>query len=363
MKDKSPNKQLLLYFSAQLPSKDIPIAGQKVAYSHLTELSKKYDIILFSFINKTEEPFFDPKIYSFCLETNFYRLNKYRKVINHLFSINFPLKVSGRFQYNIMNDLTNTIKRYGIKNMFFEFTSSMLYARKVKDIYKEINIEFVEHDVTYQAFERLSKKNNLLFKYFYKFEYRRMKKFEIESLKFFNKVYTLNRKDKKLLEQANIKDTHVLYPKVDDWICKVKRIPEINTILFLGAMHREENQDAILWFTKEIFPEICIKYPNTILYVVGGGVPDKIKRLASNNIKITGFVENLKPYFEKSGVAVVPLRYGAGIKIKTLETITAKIPTIATTVGAEGIEPNDYLSVADSSKDFINKLIERLSKN
>lgn len=360
METLTPN---LLYFSAQLPSAKIPIAGQKVAWNHLKELSLKNKIILISFINEQESTYFSPGDYDFCLEKKFFRISRIQKFKNHLKNLNYPSKVTGRYQNRIFNKMLELIKKFHIKKVFFEFTSSLLYANKLKQLHPDIEVEFVEHDVTFQSFKRLSFSHNILRKLMYSIEYVRMRNFEIKALSLFETVSTLNEKDRKILNEHGIKKVNVYYPKVEDWIINTRRETiEPYSIMFLGAMHRKENNLAVLWFCQKIFPAIQEDFPEAKFYIIGGGITQKIKDLSINNenIIVTGFVDDLKPFFEKIQVAVVPLHYGAGIKIKTLETISAGIPTVATEIGAEGIEPNPNLFIAKTKRKFIEIISEQL---
>ena len=49
----------VLFLSAHLPSKDVPQAGQRIAFDNLQSYSSDYNIYLFSYINEAEKPFFD----------------------------------------------------------------------------------------------------------------------------------------------------------------------------------------------------------------------------------------------------------------------------------------------------------------
>jgi hypothetical protein len=50
------------------------------------------------------------------------------------------------------------------------------------------------------------------------------------------------------------------------------------------------------------------------------------------------------------GLAVVPLRYGAGVKGKVIEAVQHNVPLVTTPVGAEGIpDAHEVLWVADSA--------------
>jgi glycosyltransferase involved in cell wall biosynthesis len=78
------------------------------------------------------------------------------------------------------------------------------------------------------------------------------------------------------------------------------------------------------------------------LIIVGSNVPKEIQQLAGNGVEIKGFVsdDELKNLYNSSRIAVVPLRYGAGVKGKTVEALFYGIPVVTTSYGTEGL-PGD----------------------
>lgn len=111
-------------------------------------------------------------------------------------------------------------------------------------------------------------------------------------------------------------------------------------ILFVGNFNHRPNSDAILWFTKEIYPYIIEKYPDIILHIVGSPVFKEIKEIESTNIKLYGFLGDKDLYFlyKKCRIAIAPLRFGAGVKGKIIEAAYNQIPMITTSIGAEGLD-------------------------
>ena len=76
---------------------------------------------------------------------------------------------------------------------------------------------------------------------------------------------------------------------------------------------------------------------------------------------MTGAVDSFDAVYESADVCVVPLRNGAGVKFKTIEAMMWGIPTVATEVGAEGIERADLLhAVADDAALFADAVIGAL---
>ena len=149
-----------------------------------------------------------------------------------------------------------------------------------------------------------------------------------------------------------------IYPEISD-----EKDFDLNArrdLLFVGGFGHPPNIDAVLWFGKEIFPQILEKYPNIIWRIVGANPPEEIRTLANENIKLLGFVsdEELKNLYHTSRLVVIPLRYGAGVKGKVVESLYYCCPFITTPVGAEGIPLGEKnIWVVENGCDMARKII------
>jgi len=110
-----------------------------------------------------------------------------------------------------------------------------------------------------------------------------------------------------------------------------------NRIIFTGNMPYFPNEDAAIYFAKTIFPLVLESVPSAKLYLVGGKPTAKIRRLASENIVVTGFVKNISAEYQKSAVAIAPMRFGAGTLNKVIEPIVLGIPIVATSIAVRGL--------------------------
>ena len=73
---------------------------------------------------------------------------------------------------------------------------------------------------------------------------------------------------------------------------------------------------------------------------MGSRATQEIESFACKNIIIEGFVsdEELEALYRKCRLAVVPLRYGAGVKGKVVEASYYQIPLVTTSIGGEGLD-------------------------
>jgi sugar transferase (PEP-CTERM/EpsH1 system associated) len=183
----------------------------------------------------------------------------------------------------------------------------------------------------------------------------------------FDRCEVVSESDKKMLQQINplVKidvipngvDTHLFHP-----LPKSVGPP---IMMFIGNLDYYPCRDAMLYFTKEIFPIIRNTLPNAELLIVGVNPPPEIKKLESNAIHVTGQVLDIKPYYQQSTVCVVPLRAGGGTRLKILEAMALGRPVISTSIGFEGLKviPDEDLLVGDSPELFAQKTISLLTNN
>ena len=130
-------------------------------------------------------------------------------------------------------------------------------------------------------------------------------------------------------------------------------------IIFVGGFSHAPNEDAVLWFSKEIYPKIYKTYPEIIWYIVGSKVSEKIKCLESENIKILGYIsdEKLKKLYNNCRIAIAPLRFGAGVKGKIIEAAYYQIPLVTTSIGIEGLDNSTNAFIIENDPLKLSELI------
>lgn len=136
---------------------------------------------------------------------------------------------------------------------------------------------------------------------------------------------------------------------------------EEDNISFFGTLDYPPNRDAALYFYKQIFPLIRNKSPEAKFSIVGQNPDKELMKLSSDpNIIVTGRVEDVVPYYQRTSVVVVPLRAGGGTRGKILEAMGLGRPVVSTSLGAEGLEVihKENIMIADKPEDFANYAIE-----
>lgn len=129
-------------------------------------------------------------------------------------------------------------------------------------------------------------------------------------------------------------------------------------LVFVGSMDYHANIDAVLWFMREVWPELSRVYPTVTLTIVGRAPVPSIQALASSRIRVTGTVDDVRPYYEHAIASIAPLRVGSGTRLKILESMAAGVPVISTRMGAEGLDVTSGKNIllADTPGEFIGAI-------
>ncbi len=140
--------------------------------------------------------------------------------------------------------------------------------------------------------------------------------------------------------------------------------PESKDVVFVAGFSHSPNVDAAVWFVTEIWPQVFSADPRARLKLVGSNPSKEVLALHSDIVEVTGWVsdEELINIYSKARVAVVPLRFGAGIKSKTLEALAYGVPLVTTSIGAQGINNLNRISfIRDDSKSFALAVLDLLA--
>jgi len=139
--------------------------------------------------------------------------------------------------------------------------------------------------------------------------------------------------------------------------------PLKGSLVFTGSFAYRANQDAACYFIDKIFPKIRAEHSHASLKVVGStnGV-DLETWSADDGITFTGLLRDVRPAIAQSWVSVVPLRMGAGTRLKIIESMALGTPVVSTSKGAEGlpVTHGENILIADSADDFAKATLELL---
>ena len=231
------------------------------------------------------------------------------------------------------------------------------YDKKVKIIYNAHN---VDANLAKAAFERKEITSNEL-KSCYDHESNLYKKV--------NAIFTCSNDDRDVLDQMNngqlkiaVVPNGVNIPEKKYNSAVSEEIPRF--LLFCGSLWSVPNAEGLHWFCRKIWPQVLDQFPKLKLLVVGIGklAEEYSDAYSTPSTEFTGAVEDVKPYYNKAAISIVPLLTGSGTRLKILEAMGMGVPIVSTSVGAEGIHytSGNEIIIADEEREFADKVIALL---
>jgi len=196
-------------------------------------------------------------------------------------------------------------------------------------------------------------------------EYRKMRRYEAQACSRARLTVAVSDVDRKLLAAEAPGATVCAIPTgVDTSYFMPNGTRERDTeLVFTGSMDWYPNEDAILHFIDAILPRIRREVPGASLTVAGRHPTARLRAGAAvAGVRVTGTVDDVRPFVHEAAVFVVPLRVGGGTRLKIFEALAMSKAVVSTTVGAEGLPliPEEHFLQADDPGDFAGHVVRLL---
>jgi len=342
--------------------------GQIRTFNLIKELSKKNEIAYFCYSNLPEEEEALRQMEKLCQPVvtlplywpNKFTFGFYFALFRNLF-FRLPYAVSKYYSSRMKRELQCYLRKNKFDLMICDFLSM---SPNVTANYNCPAILF-EHNIEHIIWQRRFKNTPNIFKKAYFFlQWIKMYRYEMKKCKGFAHVIVVSEKDKELLTKCgNMKHVSVVQTGVDiNYFAPISTEIVPHSLVFTGAMDWMPNEDAIKYFVTEIFPLIRKKVQDVTLYIVGRNPTEDIIRLEKNDtaIKVTGTVDDIRPYIARGSIYIVPLRIGGGTRLKIFEAMAMGKAIVSTAVGAEGlpVAPGENIIIADNPPQFSQGIIE-----
>lgn len=136
------------------------------------------------------------------------------------------------------------------------------------------------------------------------------------------------------------------------------------TVIFCGAMDYSPNVDALRWFFDSMHDLLLEKCPQVKILIVGKNPLPEVKAYGHRTgVTVTGGVPDVRPYYKRAWIQMVPLRIGGGTRLKIVESLAIGTPVVSTTIGAQGLdlENGENFLCGDEPESFVAAISRALT--
>jgi polysaccharide biosynthesis protein PslH len=356
-------KILMLFPYAPLPP-PLDLAGTKRNLPFLLELVKYHEVSVLSYGTPEEEQLFRRAYGHLCKEARFVN-NRRPRIVNGLEKA--WLLGTGRSSFR-------QIYRSSMQQAIDEMTTSRSHDLIHCCVQMFGYFSFPEgipltsdtHEVKYDLLRRtVGATRNPFLKLLTYLSYKFGKREEIALCRKFDLLIATTERDYQVFRRGLPGQNMTVIQNgagqsfFEEWAIE----PEPFSMVFTGLFTHPPNCQAIRYFLDEIFPLILKQVPAARLYVVGKSPPRDLRGRASQNVLVTGFVDDVRPYMARSQVFVIPLLAGGGIRGKALEAMAMRKSIVTTPIGVEGIRlvHNHSALFAESPREFAEAVLRVFS--
>ncbi len=198
-------------------------------------------------------------------------------------------------------------------------------------------------------------------------QWRRLRRYEAQVCRRADRVLAVSEADAAALRRLAPELTVSVIPNgIDTHTYRPQPAPSVRTapkLVFTGTMDFRPNVDAVLWFAREVLPQIRAAVPEVHFLIVGQRPHRRLDALRDDpGVELTGWVEDPRPYIAGASVYVAPLRMGGGTRLKLLEAMAMGKAIVATRLGAEGfpVQHEREMVLADTPDAFAAAVVELL---
>ena len=363
----------ILYIAHRIPYP--PNKGDKIrAFHEVKALAERAEVFLCALVDDPEDWKHESALRKFCSDVTLVPLRPYLKKILALqgFFTGKPMSVLYFYEKKLQEAVDRLLEEHDFDGIICFSGTSAEYVFKSKQASKlvaascdrpRLIMDFC--DVDSLKWREYAQRSNFPIGMIYRAEWQLLARFEAKTAQYFDNSILITEHEKqlfskhvlntdKLMVVGNGVDTDYFKPVPDiaEEGPAPKKPPEM---LFVGAMDYHANIDGVCWFVEAVWPKITEQYPEALFTIVGRNPAQKVLALRKHrNIMVTGSVDDVRPYYQRATIVIVPLRIARGIQNKVLEAMAMGKAVVVSRSAFTGLEvqPGRDLLVADNELGF-----------
>jgi len=343
--------------------------GQIRSYNLLKNLSKKHQIVLFSFIRDKSEEKYITDLKKYCIDVKVF-LKRPPWSLKSLFLAGvsvYPLVVCMYLKKQLRDEI-----EYITNKQHFDLIHAETFYVMPNIPPNNIPTILAEQTIEYMVYQHYTEKVKFApLKLLMDLDVHKIRYWEKKYWHKATRVVAMSEADKNVMQQLipNL-DVNLVPNGVDlDFFPEKKTsssYSNINkTVLFVGNFKWLQNREAVSIMVKEIWPKIINKLPKAKLWIVGKYPTKDIIKFASDSIKISSDIKDIRGVYSSSDVLLAPIYGPGGTRYKILESMATGLPVVTTPTGIEGIGARDEVDVliSDDYDDLACKTVKLLTDN
>lgn len=338
--------------------------GDKLrAYHQLKELSKSHQLILCCLSDTEPHPDAINELSQWSERIEIIRLTILGRLFNLALSLfsNKPFQVHYFMQGHARRKIKKLIADCKPDHIYCQLVRTAEYVKNHFEIPKTIDYQ----DAFSKGVERRIAGATWWFKPILRAETKRLLAYENLVFEYFDNKTIISKQDRELIYHPNRKSIAIVPNGVDTEYFVPMNTSKVFDIVFTGNMNYPPNISGAAYLAQHIFPLVLKKLPEAKLLISGVNPSKKVQALASNNITVSGWVEDIRTSYSNSKVFVAPMQIGTGLQNKILEAMAMEIPCITSQLANSALNatPGKAILIGNTPEEYANQIVNLINDN
>lgn len=321
--------------------------GDKLrAYHQIRTLSTNNEVYLFALSHDRVEDMSIKEMRRFCKDICVVRLSKFKgalRAVRNFFGVR-SLQIGYWDSSKARKQLRHFEAKVNPDVIYTQMIRTIKYAAhsqrpKVMDFQDALSMNYERRMLNYKGL-----------RYFVlHYEFKMMRSAEYNACGIFDGLTIISETDSHAIPQHKETEIAIIRNGVDFDYFHQMDMEKRYEVVFCGNMQYKPNIDASRFLVGEVMPIVWRTHPNARVVLAGATPKASVRQLASDRVKVTGSVIDIRPFYAQSKVFVAPMRIGSGLQNKLLEAMSMGIPCVTTPLA------NDSLGATDGSEVLLGR--------
>ena len=337
--------------------------GDKLrAYNQIKQLAKNNEVVLCALSDKkVDEQKAFQALQPYCSSINFISISKLQIAIGlaRAFFRRWPMQCGYFYNRKAARKVDALIEKHRPDILFGQLVRVAEYIRH-KDIPKAIDYQ----DVFSYGMKRRRDIASFITRPVYNMEYQRLCRYEATVFDEFDVKTIISKPDRDLIPHPKRDDILIIPNGVDHEFFKPQQREKRYDIVFTGNMSYAPNVNAVDYLANEILPLVWRQVPEAKMYIAGATPDPKVRKVATDRIVVSGWLDDIRDAYAQSRVFIAPMRIGTGLQNKLLEAMSMGLPAITTPLAnaSLGAKPDEEILVGNNAEELAQHIVTLLTE-
>lgn len=335
--------------------------GDKLrAFYQIRELSKKHEIILCALNDGDLHEDAIPVLKKFVKAIHIIPISKLAILLNLIRALftGIPLQVGYFYHRSAAKAIDALIQDYKPEHIYCQLIRVAEYA-----VHHKIKKTLDYQDVFSKGIERRIDGAPFYLKPFLKIEYQRLLNYERDIFDRFDNRIIISAPDRELIPHPEREKIVVVANGVDDTFFHPMDAEKKYDLVFTGNMSYPPNIESAEYLVNKILPVLQKSQPDISLLIAGASPHLRVLSLRSANVKVTGWVADIRDCYASAKIFIAPMQIGTGLQNKILEAMAMQIPCITSPLAfsALGAKEGKDILVAQTPAEYAHHISDLLN--